>query len=519
MRPKMSSSSSQKVPALIVHQWLEEWDEVNFAVPDFRRKPEPRFYIFSLPAHKLRRLSGIYPRQTDKPRAKDTAIQRAHDPKRSAEITRFVHGGFPWADLSDKQKQSDEFRDLRMPGWLPTAIIANILPTDAQKGSVCINKEDAIEIRLLDELTAELILPEGLNNNDWQPDVPPIEIIDGQHRLRAFDDQKALSGSYDLPVVGFFNLDVTWQAYLFYTINIKPKKINASLAFDLYPILRIQDWLERSPLGPAIYRETRAQELTEVLWSHPESPWHNRINMLGERGGSSVSQAAFIRSLMASYVKKMEGKGVSIGGLFGAELHRDQSDVLRWTRPQQAGFLILVWQTLANAIASSKERWAESLRQIPGDVQNRDSNEGVSDLAFIGKYSLLATDQGVRGIMQVTNDMCYVGADKLELEKWEWEEALEEDTISVASVAQALRELREHPAVPFLESIVREVSKFDWRTSSTPGLTEPERQAQLVFRGSSGYKEIRRQLLQRLTESKDVSTHSIAAEVIKRLRY
>jgi hypothetical protein len=121
--------------------------------------------------------------------------------------------------------------------------------------------------------------------------------------------------------------------------------------------------------------------------------------------------------------------------------------------------------------------------------------------------------------MQVTNDMCYVGADKLELEKWEWEEALEEDTISVASVAQALQELRKRPVVPFLESITREVSKFDWRTSSAPGLTETERQSQLVFRGSSGYKEIRRQLLHRITESRDVLTHSIAAEVIKRLKY
>jgi hypothetical protein len=183
----MPASSFQRVPALIVNQWLKEWDEVNFAVPELRRKPEPRFYIFSLPAHMLRRLSGIYPRQADKPRAKDTAIQRAHDPKRSAEITRFVHGGFPWADLSDKQKQSDEFRDLRMPGWLPTAIIANILPNDAQRSSVRINKEDAIAIKLLGESTAELILPEGLNNSDWQPSVPPIEIIDGQHRLRAFD--------------------------------------------------------------------------------------------------------------------------------------------------------------------------------------------------------------------------------------------------------------------------------------------------------------------------------------------
>ena len=52
---------------------------------------------------------------------------------------------------------------------------------------------------------------------------------------------------YELPVIAFQGLDVTWQAYLFYTINIKPKRINASLAYDLYPLLRVQDWLEKSP--------------------------------------------------------------------------------------------------------------------------------------------------------------------------------------------------------------------------------------------------------------------------------
>ncbi|MFJ1288495.1 hypothetical protein, partial [Acinetobacter baumannii] len=80
-----------------------------------------------------------------------------------------------------------------------------------------------------------LILPAKYNVKDWNPDLKPIEIIDGQHRLLAFDESDDYDGDFELPVVAFYDLDITWQAYLFYTINIKPKKINTSLAFDLYP--------------------------------------------------------------------------------------------------------------------------------------------------------------------------------------------------------------------------------------------------------------------------------------------
>ncbi|MCB9133378.1 MAG: hypothetical protein H6647_20855 [Anaerolineales bacterium] len=81
----------------------------------------------------------------------------------------------------------------------------------------------------------------------------PIEIIDGQHRLLAFEGTQHLDGNFELPVVAFFDLDITWQAYLFYMINIKPKRIDPSLAFDLYPVLRIQDWLEKMPETAKIY--------------------------------------------------------------------------------------------------------------------------------------------------------------------------------------------------------------------------------------------------------------------------
>src|ERR1700722_3363273 len=137
--------------------------------------------------------------------------------------------------------------------------------------------------------------------------LPPFEVIDGQHRLWAFEGASKLE-NFELPVVAFVGLDISWQAYLFYTINIKPKKINTSLAFDLYPLLRTEDSLERFE-GTAIYRETRAQEITEALWSYPKSPWHRRIDMLGEGGRKHVTQAAWVRSLTATFVKSFEGRG------------------------------------------------------------------------------------------------------------------------------------------------------------------------------------------------------------------
>ena len=87
------------------------------------------------------------------------------------------------------------------------------------------------------------------------------------------------------------------------------------MAYDLYPLLRTVDWLETVE-GPMAYRETRAQELTEALWSHPDSPWYDRIGMLGRERGK-VTQAAFVRSLTISFVRGWSGsRRTGIGGFF-----------------------------------------------------------------------------------------------------------------------------------------------------------------------------------------------------------
>lgn len=52
------------IPAIKVRQWLKAWDRVDFDAKQHRAKPEPHFYLFSLPAAELRLLCGIFRRET-----------------------------------------------------------------------------------------------------------------------------------------------------------------------------------------------------------------------------------------------------------------------------------------------------------------------------------------------------------------------------------------------------------------------------------------------------------------------
>src|SRR5262249_394950 len=247
--------------------------------------------------------------------------------------------------------------DLRKPGWLPTAIVVNILQGSDERENDKVSPGDVVKVESREGV--EIILPYSEWSPDWRPSsVPPLEVIDGQHRLWAFENDSDLS--LEVAVVGVEGLDISWQAYLFWTINIKPKRINPSLAFDLYPLLRAEDWLDRAE-GHAVYRESRSQELTEALWSHPESPWYDRINMLGERQNPWVSQSAWIKALMATFVRPWRGRGSTVGGLFGSRL-REGEEVLGWSRAQQASFLIFAWQQLLSAVQDSNSPWAKQLR-------------------------------------------------------------------------------------------------------------------------------------------------------------
>jgi hypothetical protein len=485
------------VPAIKVRQWLTGWEQVSFSKKFHREKPLPHFYVLSLPARELRSLSGISRRQASNltPRSADLGIQRQLDTERSDEIRRFVEFGFPWSTLSEKKRRTSDFNDLRKPGWLATAIVVNILRKGDQRSGVVISDDDVVRLRDRDDAGSELVLPYHTWSESWHPNtLPPLEVIDGQHRLWAFDFKSGIS-DFDLPVVAFDGLDISWQAYLFWTINIKPKRINPSLAFDLYPLLRTEDWLEKVEGGHSIYRETRSQELTEAVWSHPESTWYDKVNMLGEKRVRWVTQSAWIKSLMATLVRPWEGRRKKIGGLFGSRLSAT-GEVLGWSRAQQAAFVIFGWQEFQDAVAKIREPWATDLRRQ--SKQHPTAFPREEDAAFFGPYTLISTDQGVRGYLHVLNDLCFVAAPKLKLDEWRFDKgAAASDTEAVSS---ALKSIRKEPIAKTIGQIAEGVSTFDWRTSGTPDLSPEERRAKLVFRGSSGYKEIRALALEHLAE-------------------
>ena len=485
--------SHRKLPALRVNQWQPGWDEIEFKPEERRSKPLPYFYQFSIPARELRSLCGIYRRSAKamRSRSDDTGIQRQHDNDRSGEISRFVEYGYPWSTISKAKRESEEYDDLRKPGWLPTAIVINILASDDIRRGKKVANTDLVVVED-EDLISMLSLPYSAWEPGWKAkDLPPFEVIDGQHRLFAFDDN--ISDDFELPVVAFVGLDISWQAYLFYTINIKPKRINPSLAFDLYPLLRSEDWLERAE-GHSVYRETRAQEVTEVLWSHEQSPWLDRINMLGERGVDGVSQSSWIKSIMATLIKPWNQRGNNTGGLFGSRLG-DNEEVLGWNRAQQAGFLIFCWKEFETAVQQNAGDWARSLRTI--NKARKEPFDG--DAAFVGPHSLIASDQGVRGFLQTINDVTYFSAAKWHLGEWYSDNS--STSADSDAVSQAVKSFEKTEAADPLRQLMRTLATFDWRTSATPDLDEAERRRKLVFRGSGGYKELRLQLLEHIEKS------------------
>lgn len=496
-----NSGTSRQVPALRVRQWLPEWEQVDFGNPNKGRPPE-HFFVCSMPASSLRALCGVERREAKSGtrRSSDVRIQRSHDQQRSDEISRFVKHGFPWSALAKARRESGKFDDVKQPGWLPTAIVVNIRTAGQTMGTRKVAPSDLVTVTERDDGSAFIQLPLNGSDAEWTPaGLEPLEVIDGQHRLFAFTAASE-EAEFELPVVAFVGLARSWQAYLFWTINIKPKRINASLAYDLYPLLRNQDWLERFE-GPTVYRETRAQELTEMLWAHPESPWRRRINMLGDRGDRNVRQAAWVRSLTSTCIKSSAGRGVrGIGGLFGAPAGDDQL-TLPWTREQQAAFLIYAWQQLAAAIKGHDYDWARHLREL---ARKTDTNGGRKDgeptadpdAAFAGRFTLLNADQGVRGVLFMINDLCFLEAEQLKLQDWGTTEVRESS--DETEVAVQLRHVAQQPVAQLLAEITGALASFDWRTYGTPGLGEQARLRAAAYRGSSGYRELRRQLLAHL---------------------
>ena len=107
--------------------------------------------------------------------------------------------------------------------------------------------------------------------------------------------------------------------------------------------------------------------------------------------------------------------------------------------------------------------------------------------------------------------MFYIKADELKLAQWEIENS--ED------VSVAIDSLQENKSImAFINKLAIGLVKYDWRTANAPGLSDDQKTSKLAFRGSGGYKELRRQLLKLLTTEAEPIGRA-AKEIIKALGY
>jgi DGQHR domain-containing protein len=503
----------RQVAALVTPQWWPEWEKIDWAQSGHPGGPVRGFLVFSMAASELRQLSGVFRRdpRSSESRASDTNVQRPHEEGRSREIRRFVERGYPQSNMAAKQLAKSPDSD-RRPGWLPTAIVVNVLaPGETRDGLDPLPEDLRIEVAAhewsggtVTDLSVPIRTDADTGEGQLVPPTvtPPLEVIDGQHRLWAFEEEDD-TPDFFVPVVAFVELSKAFQAYLFWSINIKPKKINTSLAFDLYPVLRSQEWLMQGE-GLKVYRESRAQELTEALWVTARSPWFERINMIGATGVSEampVTQASFVRALMASFIRPWEPSGSRSlsGGLFSS----DDSGGLDWNRSQQAAFLIASWSALVSAAETVQPDWLKKLRAE------------VPDAEVLSRYTLLGTDQGVRAYSLITNELAYKLRDEVGLRTWRM--APSGDSVDTAQVADALDSLRDSQIAALLQSIADLVIKFDWRSSRFVE-NASERESLEVFRGSGGYVRLRARLYELLAEGADGDLREASEYLLRRVK-
>lgn len=503
-----------------VKQWLASWDLAKWAPEDGLPRPPEEFFVGSVSIRALRELAGVSRRQVSERRAASDAAgyQRAHEVDRSNKIARYISYGYPLSTSSGLK--AEDHRDLIHPGWLPTSIIVNVMSPGEKRRrggkTLELDKKNALSI-VSDRGGHYIEIPDGAYS--VSSSLEPLEIVDGQHRIFSVDALDDLDDEYEVPVIFFNGLTQAWQAYLFWVINVEPKKINPSLAFDLYPELRSQSWLERGE-GIKIYQEHRAQEITEALWRHESSAWRDRIELFGNRIDGHVSNAAFIRSLMATFVRRW-GADHRIGGLFGSIDREGKERVLQWNRAQQIAFLITVWNTVAAATKNSKTKWAVQCRQSYEKLsveQRTKINPHALDAAFAGPFTLLGTDQGVRAVSYIFNALCQISYIEIGLEEWEADSEAESVT-SEKEISESLRSISKQSRIlSFIEALAASLVQrdFDWRTSAEPGLRREGEELSLrqaSYRGSSGYKLLQENILRHLLQDKNGTVRNAAKAV------
>lgn len=234
------------------------------------------FYAFSINAQTLNKLTYSQPAEARKKMESETAesggysifgTQRKESRNRLDEISKFI--------------RSSE-------ATFPNTII------------LAANYDD--QGRLIEEESTRW----GIHNENGQDyiripimDYPTASIIDGQHRLHAFRllEAETPHRNMELLCVVFLELPTPYHAYVFATINFNQKKVDRSLAYELFGF----DVEEREPKYWA--PETLAVYLARLLNTAEDSPLKGCIVPVADALGIEARETDnFLRVSMATMV-------------------------------------------------------------------------------------------------------------------------------------------------------------------------------------------------------------------------
>lgn len=131
-------------------------------------------------------------------------------------------------------------------------------------------------------------------------------IIDGQHRMKAFEKIKGLE--FHVNVAVFVGADDATKADIFSTVNLAQTKVNKSLVYDLFSLQKARS------------SEKTCHEIVVALDEMKESPFFERIKRLGSatdgRFGETLSQATVVKGLLP-YITEDALADRDIGKRFG----------------------------------------------------------------------------------------------------------------------------------------------------------------------------------------------------------
>ncbi len=176
------------------------------------------------------------------------------------------------------------------------------------------------------------------------------KIIDGQHRLKAFE---GTNQNWLLTVNIFVGIDEGTQAMIFSKVNLAQTKVNKSIVYDLFSLDQ-----GRSP-------EKTAHEIVVNLNDIPTSPFFKLIKRLGSATdgvfGETLSQATVVKGILP-YITNDPLTDRDIGRRIGAWPDRGPKDFERrflypFFKDKEDHKILAI---LINYFSAIQERWPEA---------------------------------------------------------------------------------------------------------------------------------------------------------------